>query len=604
MILAGLGDEEKRLAKQFKLDEPWDSPHNLKLLPLMPSVYAPVGGVKAEPGHTFYQVFTGPGALYSTPGDMVNMGTVKDGTSNTLMVAEAAEAVPWTKPQDIPFDSDPKKPLPRLGGMFDGDCNACFADGVVVFIPRKAPEKVVRAMITRDGGETFQLSQLGLTGAEWGELLETGMHHLAHTALLELGPRTLADARPTLRRALSSPEAKLYAADLLSRLGVDGSETIPVLLDALKLHDGVRVGPVYPRPPSPAVALARYGPGTVPALVKALPEPGAVEALAGIGPEAKDAVPALAQLLDQDNFPGKTGALRRAWVAHALGRIGPAAQPALPSLVRMLKDGANLPDTAMHVGPAARAMGEIGPGAKEAAPVLATLLANMPNDRLFGEQRDDDVVDLAAALIRIDPENQPALGRLNDNLKPHDPPRSVRAVARAAFALARRDPKDPAPMRRLVETLPQAVGYPAVSKNLGAGDPDVPRWLDQEDKVLFSDVMVWLEGLAPQAREAITPLRGVLLHPHHLLDRRRLGSVLARIDPDACVRVWIEVLRQKHFRGKLEAVEGLAKIGPRAREAVPALREVVAGNRLDFVLTEAATRLLEQLEAKQPQVNE
>ena len=33
-ILPGL--EQGNLYKQFRLDEPWDSPHNLTLLPLMP----------------------------------------------------------------------------------------------------------------------------------------------------------------------------------------------------------------------------------------------------------------------------------------------------------------------------------------------------------------------------------------------------------------------------------------------------------------------------------------------------------------------------------------------------------------------------------------
>jgi hypothetical protein len=140
----------------------------------MPSVYAPVGGAKAEPGHTFYQVFTGPGALYPTPESWVRVPDVTDGTSYTLLAVEGAEAVPWTKPQDVPFDADPRKPLPKLGGLFDGDCNACLCDGAVLFIPRKAPEKVVRALITRAGGEELRLSQVGLTAAEWGELLENG----------------------------------------------------------------------------------------------------------------------------------------------------------------------------------------------------------------------------------------------------------------------------------------------------------------------------------------------------------------------------------------------------------------------------------------------
>jgi hypothetical protein len=57
--------EEEILFKQFKLDEAWDSPHNLRLLPRIPPVYAPPPRFKSSalPGHTFYQVFIGPGKL-------------------------------------------------------------------------------------------------------------------------------------------------------------------------------------------------------------------------------------------------------------------------------------------------------------------------------------------------------------------------------------------------------------------------------------------------------------------------------------------------------------------------------------------------------------
>src|SRR5580700_1133779 len=48
--------EEEELYKQFKLDEPWDSDNNKKLIEKMPKLYVPVR-VKAKPGETFYQVF-------------------------------------------------------------------------------------------------------------------------------------------------------------------------------------------------------------------------------------------------------------------------------------------------------------------------------------------------------------------------------------------------------------------------------------------------------------------------------------------------------------------------------------------------------------------
>ena len=44
--------EEDKLWKEFKVDEPWDSDHNKKLLPRMPKVYGP-SGAKSEHS-TFY----------------------------------------------------------------------------------------------------------------------------------------------------------------------------------------------------------------------------------------------------------------------------------------------------------------------------------------------------------------------------------------------------------------------------------------------------------------------------------------------------------------------------------------------------------------------
>jgi prepilin-type processing-associated H-X9-DG protein len=141
--------EQQNLYNQFKLDEPWDSEHNKALVPLMPKLFAPVNGVKAEKGHTFYQIFTGREALRSG----MTFAHFTDGTANTLMIVEAGDSVPWTRPEDMLYDS--KKPLPKLGGIFKGDFNAAFADGSVRFIRKDVPEKVLRALITPAGGETL-----------------------------------------------------------------------------------------------------------------------------------------------------------------------------------------------------------------------------------------------------------------------------------------------------------------------------------------------------------------------------------------------------------------------------------------------------------------
>jgi prepilin-type processing-associated H-X9-DG protein len=67
------------------------------------------------------------------------------------MVVEANSEVPWTKPEDLSFT--PAGPLPALGSHHPGGENALYADGSVRFLRTSIPLHVLRALITRNGGE-------------------------------------------------------------------------------------------------------------------------------------------------------------------------------------------------------------------------------------------------------------------------------------------------------------------------------------------------------------------------------------------------------------------------------------------------------------------
>jgi prepilin-type processing-associated H-X9-DG protein len=142
--------EQDQLYKQFKLDEPWDSEHNRKLIAQIPPIYV-IPAAPHKAGETYYRVFAGGGAgLEIKKG--ISFRNITDGTSNTIFAFEAAESVPWTKPDEPVYDA--KRPLPKFGNFYgSGRFNAAFFDGSVHFLRNDLPEATLRALITRAGGE-------------------------------------------------------------------------------------------------------------------------------------------------------------------------------------------------------------------------------------------------------------------------------------------------------------------------------------------------------------------------------------------------------------------------------------------------------------------
>jgi hypothetical protein len=147
--------QEEVLYKQFHLDEPWDSPHNLEVAKKMPAVFQSPGGPKD--GKTRVMLFTGKGAAFDG-GKKVQAGDIRDGMSNTILCVEAGpdKAVPWTKPEDLPFD--PENPSAALGKASPAGCIAAFFDGHVMQL--KVDNKTLKALITPDGGEVIDQSKL------------------------------------------------------------------------------------------------------------------------------------------------------------------------------------------------------------------------------------------------------------------------------------------------------------------------------------------------------------------------------------------------------------------------------------------------------------
>lgn len=145
---------ENELYNQFRLDEPWDSEHNRKLIERMPAVYA---GNPANPQdkRTSYLAPVGKETVFPPGTKGINLfKDIPDGTSNTILIveADADHAVVWTRPQDLVVDL--QKPFIGLVDKSRDYFLAALADGSVRVISNQTAPTTLRALFTRNGGET------------------------------------------------------------------------------------------------------------------------------------------------------------------------------------------------------------------------------------------------------------------------------------------------------------------------------------------------------------------------------------------------------------------------------------------------------------------
>jgi len=149
--------EQAGLYEQFRQDEPWDSDHNKKLIPLMPRLFQRPGSV-AGPGKTNYLTVRGEKTAF--PGkESTRFADITDGASNTVMAVEVpdARAVVWTRPDDYEYDD--KDPAAGLLEARPRGFNAVFCDGSVRFLSQTIDPQVLKAMFTRNGAEAVDANR-------------------------------------------------------------------------------------------------------------------------------------------------------------------------------------------------------------------------------------------------------------------------------------------------------------------------------------------------------------------------------------------------------------------------------------------------------------
>jgi HEAT repeat protein len=307
---------------------------------------------------------------------------------------------------------------------------ASEALGKINVQPKEVVPALILALRDPDSHVRFMtveaLGQYGVQAAAAALPLREAVLHDGNSSVRWHGTGPLAKvdpegtiAIPTLMQALKNDDDSLrtFAARAIGKFGEKAQDAAPLL------HANLRDKHIRSRIAA-AEALWRVSGNvkdTVPVLIRAIeqePKPlvdqlWAANALATIGPAAKDAVPALRGLLKKLHWPHAP--------AHALGNIGPDAEAAVPDLLEMLesKNGQDRAHAAAALWQINRhplglptllaelrdpvdgsaygaivAAGEIGPPAKDAVPDLVKALST----RILYERRA-----AREALEKIDP---------------------------------------------------------------------------------------------------------------------------------------------------------------------------------------------------------
>lgn len=142
--------DQQALYDEYHMDEPWDSKHNMKIAKTMVPVFHNPNDDGAVTNSSYF-VLVGKDTAFGNKGGL-GFRKVTDGTSNTIAVVEAKRDIPWTKPEDIPYDG---KKIPKLGGFHQGGFNVGLCDGSVRFISDSIDPKMLQNLLLINDGNVI-----------------------------------------------------------------------------------------------------------------------------------------------------------------------------------------------------------------------------------------------------------------------------------------------------------------------------------------------------------------------------------------------------------------------------------------------------------------
>jgi hypothetical protein len=160
--------EQAQLYEAYHFDQPWDSEANKLVLAKMPAVFRhpqddpkstnasyfvltpeKLLSEKPAPGGGAYAPEGGFPTAFSAQNGM-SFSQVTDGLSNTIAIVEAKREIPWTKPEDLPFD--PARELPKFAGYEKAGFNIGLCDGAVRFVDSKIDKSILKLLIMPQDG--------------------------------------------------------------------------------------------------------------------------------------------------------------------------------------------------------------------------------------------------------------------------------------------------------------------------------------------------------------------------------------------------------------------------------------------------------------------
>ncbi|MBN69306.1 MAG: hypothetical protein CME32_08515 [Gimesia sp.] len=152
--------DQQALYDEYRMNEPWNSKHNLKIAETVVPVFSHPSSSK--PANTGYFVVVGDDTAFNNK-QGVSFKEITDGTSNTIAVVEAKRDIPWTKPEDISYDG---KKLPQFGGFFEnppvngqpvtGVYFVGLCDGRVRMLQDNIDEELLKSLLTIADGKPDQ----------------------------------------------------------------------------------------------------------------------------------------------------------------------------------------------------------------------------------------------------------------------------------------------------------------------------------------------------------------------------------------------------------------------------------------------------------------